>query len=164
MFFKGFASIYGNTFKTCISGTDCFYVQSNWSPNFDVFVDNNAVLTGMDTVSKARFGYSSANGTIVRDFCDVYQMCHRNIQPGTMERKMINMITRFSGTKIFEDQSTPQYQAMCWWLNDLDYKNRIEFNESMLIQRYLLALIYFSNGGRRWHNTENWMTNLSECR
>ena len=91
-------------------------------------------------------------------------MCHRNIQPGTMERKMINMITRFSGTKIFEDQSTPQYQAMCWWLNDLDYKNRIEFNESMLIQRYLLALIYFSNGGRGWHNTENWMTNLSECR
>jgi len=78
-------------------------VQSNWTPNFDVFVDNNVILMGMDTISEARFGYSSTNGTIVRDFCDVYQMCHRNIQPGTMERKMINIIIRFSGTKIFED-------------------------------------------------------------
>ena len=113
--------------------------------------------------SEARFGYSSAKGNIIPGFCDDYQVCNREIKAGTIERKFINMVTRFSKIKLFEDKTTPQYEAMCWWLNDLDRRININYHESMLIQRYLLALIYFSNSGAQWHDNRKWVSQEPEC-
>jgi len=125
-------------------------------------IDGKAILSEMTAKSEARFGYSS-EGKVMPGFCDDYQVCDRKIKPGTMERKLINMITRFSGLKTFKNETAPHYKAMCWWLNDLNNRNNMNYHESMLIQRYLLALIYFSNGGVKWHNAKNWISQEPEC-
>ena len=54
-------------------------------------------------------------------FCDGYEACDRK-KPGSIERKLINMITRFSGLKTFTIETTPEHEAMCWWLDDLNSK------------------------------------------
>lgn len=157
-----FSYVSGNSFKTCISSTDCFFIKSIWSPEYDVLIDGKAISSRMAAAAEARFGYSS-EGKIKLGFCDDYQICDRKTEPGTIERKLVNMITKFSGLKIFKNETTPQYKAMCWWLNDLNSRNNVNYHESMLIQRYLLALIYFSNGGAQWQNNKNWISQEPEC-
>lgn len=125
-------------------------------------IDGKAILSGMTAATEARFGYSS-EGKIMSDFCDHYEVSDRKIKPGTMERKLINMITRFSGLKIFKNKTAPQHKAMCWWLDDLNSRNNVNYHESMLIQRHFVALIYFNNSGDQWHTSKNWISKEPEC-
>ena len=76
-------------------------------------IDGRALLSGMTAESEARFGYSS-EGKVMPSFCDDYQVCDRKIKPGTMERKLINMVIRFSGLKTFKNETAPHYKAMYW--------------------------------------------------
>ena len=39
----------------------------------------------------------------------------------------------------------------------------VEFDDQTLIQRYILALLYFNNNGIKWITKKNWMTSESEC-
>jgi len=52
---------------------------------------------------------------------------------------------------------------LCWWLNDLDRLNESELESTVLVQRYFLALLYYTTGGPSWLNNRNWMSILPEC-
>ena len=52
---------------------------------------------------------------------------------------------------------------MCWWLDDLDSKTPAGQQTTFNVQRYILALLYLSNGGDEWLNNDQWMTKAHEC-
>ena len=48
-------------------------------------------------------------------------------------------------------------------MNDLDSKTAVSQQSTLNVQRYILALIYLSNGGDDWINNDKWMTKAHEC-
>jgi len=158
---------YGEEFvESCISPTDCMTVTSTARVGaFFTEVDGNLVIEELEGAgAKASFGYSS-DGIMKPDTCDEFKICGRSLVPGTMHRKLFNLVTRFSGVEIF-DKRGYEYQAMCWWLTDLDTSTQSERSaqeSTLYVQRYLLAVIYNSMGGDNWINNQNWMTSAPEC-
>ena len=59
--------------------------------------------------------------------------------------------------------TTPQYSALKWLADDDEAVIDLS-NEVMLIQRYSLAVLYFSSGGEdSWTDTLNFTSGLNEC-
>ena len=72
-------------------------VTSNFWDPFSVSVDGVSQVERMEGQGeKGSFGYSK-NGTSQPNTCDDYAVCDRNLRPGTPERMLFNLITRFSG-------------------------------------------------------------------
>lgn len=70
------------------------------------------------------------------------------------------------------DFNSPQYKAACWTLHDdpFWYKNERKNNltismtqETRIIQRYVLALFYFTLTPESWTNHFNFLSKRSEC-
>merc|ERR1712084_80596 len=136
--------------------------MSKDSDSFSVSVDGNKVIDNMEGFGiKKSFGYA-IDGTMQTNACDEYKICNRSLLPGTQQRKLFNMITRFSGLDIFQEGSK-QYESLCWWLDDLDSKAESAQESTLNVQRYILALLYLSNGGTNWVNNQNWMSSTPEC-
>ena len=117
---SGYERFAGDEFKSCVSPTDCFTLKSMSDAYFNVSVDGNLLfedLKGFGT--HVKFGYSR-NGTVKPKNCEMYTICNRDLHPKTQHRNLFNLITRFSGSGVFYDQSSYQHRARCWWLNDLD--------------------------------------------
>jgi len=147
---------------SCISPSDCMTITSTTREKFSVLVDGKILIDEMGGFgSEESIGYAS-NGTMQVNTCDAFQVCSRSLLNGTPHRKLFNMITRFSGLDVFQE-GTKQYESLCWWLDDLDSKTESAQGNTLNIQRYILALLYLSNGGENWANDEKWMTSSSEC-
>jgi surface protein len=58
------------------------------------------------------------------------------------------------------DQSTPQGRAFSWLLAN---PTSAFVNRSKKIQRFALAVFFWSAGGETWTNSGFWMANLDEC-
>ena len=86
--------------KTCISPTDCMTFYSYYDNPFSITVDDNVLVDKIELEheeeSKELFGYAS-DGTMKPNTCDAYKICDRSLLPGTPQRKLFNLITRFSG-------------------------------------------------------------------
>ncbi|GAX25808.1 hypothetical protein FisN_9Lh010 [Fistulifera solaris] len=60
-------------------------------------------------------------------------------------------------------EGTPQYRAYLWLEEDIVLQD-IEPNlDARLIQRYALAVFYFSTNGDTWTRGENWLSASDEC-
>jgi len=148
----------------CVSSTDCYRLTSELKRNtvsneplmLDLIFNNDTIiLTGF---SEAKFGYKK-NETLTQNYCDNYTICDMEIEYGSSERKALNMITKFEDLIILEDRKTPQNKAICWLLNEIVD----EIVDSSIIQRYILAVIYYSTNGTQWENNSEWMTEKNEC-
>jgi len=149
------------TSASCISPTDCMTFTALSKDPFSVSVDGNYLFDFEGYGEKELFGYA-IDGTMQPNTCDEYKICNRSLLPGTPQRKLFNMITRFSGLDIFQE-GTKQIESLCWWLDDLDSKSETAQKNTLNVQRYILALLFLSNGGDTWIDNQNWMTQEHEC-
>jgi hypothetical protein len=62
------------------------------------------------------------------------------------------------------DPSSPQYRAYEWTVRtDPPTKQELEINPMRLIQRYVLAVLYFMTNGNLWTNSTGWLDTHDEC-
>jgi len=59
-----------------------------------------------------------------------------------------------------ENMTSPHYKALQWlsWDDEMPLDG-----DDHIIQRYCLALLYFSTGGDKWKKKGNWLQNKHEC-
>lgn len=57
--------------------------------------------------------------------------------------------------------STPQNKALLWVANN---SNINEYTDKKIIQRYVLATLYFGTNGSMWDNNAGWLSDEDECR
>jgi hypothetical protein len=74
-----------------------------------------------------------------------------------------------SGNETLWDESSPQYKAL-WWLVHEDpakmmtkMQDETESSSSMIVERYVLALLYFATDGANWVRQANFLGNSSIC-
>ena len=61
---------------------------------------------------------------------------------------------------VLQDSSSPQAQALTW----LSGNTRLaEYTEERLLQRFVLATLYYSTNGDSWTNNLGWLSNDDEC-
>ena len=70
-----------------------------------------------------------------------------------------------SGMDAIANLDSPQYKAACWIINDdtrqLDPSNNS--SQVALVQRYVLAVLYYSTQGWAWHDTFDFLSEKNEC-
>ena len=73
-------------------------------------------------------------------------------------QKLLHVISAVSANDTLSNQASPQFKALSWMANkDLTI---LAENEEAIIQRYVMALLYFSTDGENWagndlsHNAE----------
>ena len=85
---------------------------------------------------------------------------------------LVDLLTPLSGEDVLNDVDTHQHQALNWLLlnNTTDHHHPMNTNiqnmtHSLLIERFILALLYFATGGpESWENDFDFMTtNSSIC-
>jgi hypothetical protein len=65
---------------------------------------------------------------------------------------------------LFDDPETPQYKALDWLANkDLAEVSMVKQGDDRVIQRYVLAVLYFSTGGPDWEYSLNFLHPEHEC-
>jgi hypothetical protein len=74
-----------------------------------------------------------------------------------------------SGNEALWDGSSPQYKAL-WWIVHEDLGNMMmkiqdetQSSSSMIVERYVMALLYFSTDGPNWFEQGNFLGNTSIC-
>ena len=79
------------------------------------------------------------------------------------ELEMSGLLTGLSSNESIANPSSAQYKAKEWILSEdnsgLDPKN----DKNRIIQRYALAVLYYSTGGDRWIYQGNFMSSNHEC-
>eukprot|EP00985_Skeletonema_marinoi_P031764 scaffold37787_cov153-Skeletonema_marinoi.AAC.26 len=91
---------------------------------------------------------------------------HTNYLQATIEQILIQ--NSISNAATFNDTSSPQYQALDWMANSGDGADAIQ-SESIqgatpyIIQRYILAVLYYSTTGSGWRKQYDFLTNTNEC-
>lgn len=68
----------------------------------------------------------------------------------------------FDGGLALVTQPSPQYQAVKWLANSTTVID-FEAYKQMLIQRYVLATLYFATNGNNWTESEGWLDDGDEC-
>lgn len=84
------------TSASCISPTDCMTFTALSKDIFSVSVDGNYLFDFEGYGEIESLGYA-IDGTMKPNTCYEYKICNRSLLPGTPQRKLFNMITRFSG-------------------------------------------------------------------
>ena len=67
-----------------------------------------------------------------------------------------------SGEESLKNETSPQYLAMDWIVNH-DGANITLKEEDKIIQRYVLAVFYFSTQGKNWKNQYNFLSDKDVC-
>ena len=66
----------------------------------------------------------------------------------------------FDGGAALSDPLSPQYKALTWLESN---QNLEKYPEWKTIQRYALAVLYYSTDGENWTNRDGWLTDNDEC-
>ena len=65
---------------------------------------------------------------------------------------------------LFDDPSSAQYKALTWLAEKDQVQLIIDDNDSRILQRYVLAVLYFSTDGPNWTHQHNFLsTDKHEC-
>ena len=75
--------------------------------------------------------------------------------------RMQEIVRPISGYDALLDATSPQFLALDWIANRDTY--RMDPDDPLLIQRYALAVLYFSTNGKGWKKTFKWLTGVHEC-
>jgi len=91
---------------------------------------------------------------------------HTNYLQATIEQILIQ--NSISNPATFNDTSSPQYQALDWMANsgdgaDMILSESIQGATPYIIQRYILAVLYYSTTGVGWNKQYDFLTNTNEC-
>lgn len=58
---------------------------------------------------------------------------------------------------------SPQEAALEWLIGDITGEGCDNLDEAMIIQRFALAVFYYSTGGDEWYNNDRWLSSADEC-
>jgi len=78
--------------------------------------------------------------------------------------QLVGILQPISGSSSFGDSSSAQYKA-AWWLAAID-GIQMDFSSvrsDKIIQRYVLALLWYGLGGENWKNRKNYASDLVTC-
>ena len=149
----------------CVSSTECYRLDSNSYSDSSmseitvaVSFNDNVINDTLPGISNTAFGYSAVDKTIRQDFCDSFTICGMDLKNGSYQRMALNMITEFASLTYFEDKSSPQHQALCWLLGEITGPV-----DSSIIQRYVLAVMFYSINGDGWTNNAHWTSGEDHC-
>ncbi len=111
----------------------------------------------------------SIAGLIAISACLIYVMRGNKKEPEILvteanltekQKTMQNILERITDRSILNNANTPQYKARHWLLfRDRDLAS---MEEERIVQRYVLACLYFSTSGDEKWNENNWLTG-DEC-
>jgi hypothetical protein len=78
--------------------------------------------------------------------------------------QLVAILSPISGAATFNDSSSPQHKA-AWWLASTD---GLELDFSLevfdkVVQRYILALLYYALDGDNWTSRKNYVTDSASC-
>jgi hypothetical protein len=80
-----------------------------------------------------------------------------------------DFFTPLSGNETLWDESSPQYKAL-WWLIHEDpakmmakMQDETESSSSMIVERYVMTLLYFATDGANWVRQANFLGKSSIC-
>jgi hypothetical protein len=68
-----------------------------------------------------------------------------------------------SGNAFLYSVGSAEYRALSWMVNDYEGTDP-EDDPEKVVQRYIMALLYYQTKGSNWTNRFNFLTPLSECR
>ena len=77
--------------------------------------------------------------------------------PGLIE--LLSSVSFDNGTAL-QTTSTPQNDALIWLSNNT---NLDTYSDKRKIQRYVLAVLYYSTNGNNWDRNSGWLSNEDEC-
>ena len=150
------------TRTACISETGCYRLDANdCSASLDLLsCDTTIIKSGDKHTSKETCSFGHSENQMLQNTCDVYAICSTKLIPGAKQRNNFDrLFLKMRDTDKFENSSSYQHDALRWWLEGMKH-----FSESStLIQRYLLAILYYHTDGVNWDNSINWLTRESEC-
>lgn len=66
-------------------------------------------------------------------------------------------------TAVLDDRSTPQFAALDWLANVDSASSYQMADDIRVIQRYVLATLFFSTNGNDWTETYEWLSDDHEC-
>jgi hypothetical protein len=71
-------------------------------------------------------------------------------------------LEQISDNDALHDWTAPQGRAFQWIVNE--DARMVHAEDPYLMQRYVLAVLYFATGGDKWHNGDlHWLTGVHEC-
>ena len=82
--------------------------------------------------------------------------------PTFVSDDLVDDLTPFSGHEALSTQSSPQHRVV-GWLSSID-RSVLEPSNSLFIQHYIIVVVYFAMGGKKWMAQDKWLDpNLHEC-
>jgi hypothetical protein len=79
--------------------------------------------------------------------------------PSSEDIALLSSLSFDNGTAL-QTPSTPQNNALVWLANNT---NLDTYSDEKKIQRYVLAVLYYSTNGTDWLNKDGWLSNGDEC-
>jgi len=115
----------------CLSPTGCFSFTT--TPSTDI-------------VSPWKYS-SSEKGLIEQEVCEAVRVCDQEFHWNHPKRKALNHITQLViyNLTLLEDESSPEYEALCLILEDDDALETYDICDGTLLQRFIMALFFFKN-------------------
>ena len=81
-----------------------------------------------------------------------------SFQPSiTCDASLRNVLLGLSGKSALYDDTSPQGKALQWICNDSFSLSLIGNDDNRIIQRYALAVVYYSTDGDDWRNNNRWL-------
>jgi len=150
-----------SSYKACVSLSDCYEFKS-YNPTGYEYLErkiyvNGILLDASDNASLA-FGYDSSTDSLTKGKCDQVEAFGKTLSKDS--RVIFNEMAKASGLSTIRDTTSPQYKAAQWTINDAERKSE----HRSYLQRYILALLYFSTAGERnWTERSGYLSSEHEC-
>ena len=112
------------------------------------------------------FGFSSfTNGTLQtkeENICDGNPL----LTDSSRGRAISIIASSISGMDLLANIDSPQYKAVCWLIFDdaRQLDPLTNYSSISLVQRYVLAVLFYSTQGWAWYEMYNFLGEQTECK
>lgn len=104
--------------------------------------------------------WTSTSPTAVEGAMTVYQdyrnLCRGRPVISKKHDKAVQWLIKNVGESNVVASTTPQHEAACWMLREMD-------KHPFSAQRFVMAVIYYGTKGAKWNINTGWMTHKHEC-
>ena len=84
--------------------------------------------------------------------------------PTITRRELLRQVLeRVSGADMLADEESPRFQALNWLANEDPAILPTDSDKQKIVERYIVALVYFNNNGSSWEEQTNWLSRFPVC-
>jgi len=165
----------GRQEEVCIDLSDCYMFKVIGDETSEITYSKYIIMVNDEvqvTGNGVYAGYMSKFGQKCVDRCDMRQKpllspvnnwedaTQRHYDERTHD--VIDVISSISGRDALANVSSAQYKAVCWLI--FDNLRQVAVTNASLVQRYVLAVLYYATGGPFWSDSPMVLSSYSECR